>query len=92
MKDYIKHDIDNNKFYIEGDNKDKGYAKYVVDNGIMNINSTYVDPDYRSNGYARELVDAAVEYAKDNNYKLSPTCSYAIKVIDKYYPDMVASF
>ena len=91
MKDYIKHDISNNKFYIEGDNQDKGYAKYIINNDIMNINSTYVDPDYRSLGYARQLVDAAVQYAKEKDYKLSPTCSYAVKVVDRYYSDMTVS-
>lgn len=89
MKGYIKHDNDKNTFYIEGKDKNKGYVKYIIDNGIMNINSTFVDPDYRSHGYAKELVDAAVEYAKSKDLKLSPTCSYAVKVTQRNYPELL---
>ena len=90
MKDYIIHDVDNNKFVIEGEGKDKGYASYTVDNGALNINSTFVDSHYRGKGYARDLVDADVEYAKSKDLKLAPTCSYAVKVIERYYADMLA--
>ena len=90
MKDYIKHNVDNNKFYIEGDKEDKGYATYTITDGVMDINSTYVDPNHRSHGYAKELVDAAVAYAKSKGLKLQPTCSYAVKVVDRDYPDMLA--
>ena len=89
MKDYIKHDIEDHKFYIEGDKENKGQVTYGINNGVMDINGTYVDPDHRSHGYARELVDAAVEYAKTKDLKLAPTCSYAIKVVDRYYADML---
>ncbi len=90
MKDYIKHDIGNNKLYIEGNKQNKGHVTYTIDNGVMDINGTYVDPDHRGHGYAKELVDAAVEYAKSKNLKLHPTCSYAVKVVDRDYADMLA--
>lgn len=90
MKDYIKHDVDNDKFYIEGDTQNKGQVTYKIKDGVMDINGTYVDPDHRGKSYAKELVDAAVEYAKSKNLKLHPTCSYAVKVVDRDYADMRA--
>ena len=90
MKDYIKHDVFNDKFYIEGEKKNKGHVAYIIKNGVMDINSTYVDPAYRNQGYAKELVDAAVEYAKSKDLKLDPTCSYAVKVVGRDYADMLA--
>lgn len=90
MKDYIKHDADNNKFYIEGHKENKGHVTYTITNGVMDINGTYVDPDHRSHGYAKELIDATVEYAKGKDLKLKPTCSYAVKVVHRDYSDMLA--
>ena len=90
MKDYIKHDVSNDKFYIEGEKKNKGHATYVIKNGVMDINSTYVDPAHRNQGYAKELVDAAVEYAKSKDLKLDPSCSYAVLVVQAHYKDMLA--
>ena len=90
MKDYIKHDVENDKFYIEGDKENKGRVTYKIIDGVMDINGTYVAPDHRSHGYAKELVDAAVEYAKSKDLKLHPTCSYAVKVVERDYADMLA--
>lgn len=90
MKEYIIHDRDNGKFYIEGKEKNKGHVTYVIKDHVMDINSTYVDPKHRSQGYAKELLDAAVAYAKSKKLKLKPTCSYAVKVVERDYPDLLA--
>ena len=90
MKDYIKHNVDQDKFVIPGEDKNKGQVTYTIHNGVMDIDGTFVDPDYRSHGYAKELVDAAVAYAKRKDLKLRPTCSYAVKVVERDYADMLA--
>ena len=91
MKEYIKHDVDKNIFFIQGEVENKGQVTYTINNGVMNINGTFVDPDYRSHGYAKELVDAAVVYAKSKDLKLHPTCSYAVKVVERDYADLLAN-
>ena len=85
----IQHDRTNKRFYIEGPERSKGEITYYIDGNIMTIDHTYVDPEYRNHGYAKQLVKAGVEYAKTNQLKIRPTCSYAYNVIDANYPDLI---
>jgi len=89
MEDLIKHDAAKGRFYIEGAEEDKGFLTYSIQNDVMNMSGTYVDPKYRGHQYARKLVDAGVELAKDKQLKINPTCSYALKVVERDYPDLM---
>ena len=90
MENYIKHDTTKGRFYIEGPEKDKGEVTYLIKDDVMTINHTYVDPVYRGHQYAKHLVVAAIELAQSKQYKINPTCSYALKVVDRDYPELMA--
>jgi len=80
----IKHG--NNVFYI-GDNEENAIAEitYIyIDNVAINVNHTFVDPSLRGQGIAKKLLDKVVEFAKEKNLKIKPTCSYAVKVFPRY--------
>lgn len=89
MESYIKHDTTKGRFYIQGTEKDKGEATYTIKDDVMTINHTYVDPEYRGHQYAKQLVVAGAEFAKSKQLKINPTCSYALKVIERDYPDLM---
>ncbi len=73
----IKHDKDQQKFYFIEDDKEC-YVKYLLDDSkTFNILKVYVHPDLRNQGYAAKLAKTALGYAKENNLKVIPTCSYA---------------
>jgi predicted GNAT family acetyltransferase len=42
------------------------------------IDHTFVDPSLRGGGVARALLDAAVAWARQNETKISATCSYVV--------------
>ena len=42
------------------------------------INHTFVDDSLRGQGVAGKLIEAVVEYAKKNDKKIRPQCSYAV--------------
>lgn len=83
----------NNVFYIgESENNRIAEITYVYINPqAINVNHTFVDPSLRGEGVARKLMDKVVEYAKENNLKIKPTCSYAVKVFPRYpeYEDLI---
>ncbi|MDQ3535635.1 MAG: N-acetyltransferase [Bacteroidota bacterium] len=70
----IRHDTLNKKFYFDEEGK-KGHIKYNSnDADILDLQSTFIDEDIRGQGYGKELVKYVLEYARENNFKVIPTC------------------
>lgn len=44
--------------------------------GVMDIQSTFVPDEARGRGVAGQLVQAAMEFARENGYRVIPTCWY----------------
>lgn len=53
------------------------------DKTTFSIDHTTVDPNYGGKGFGKLLVIQAVEFAKENGFKIEPLCSYAKKVFEK---------
>ncbi len=51
-----------------------GEAKFIIDH-------TEVSPRFEGKGVGKQLVKAAVEYARENSFKILPVCSYANQVL-----------
>jgi uncharacterized protein len=72
----IKHDKNDNKFFVELSNKE-AYLRYVMRSSkMMDIISTYVPVDHRNKGIAAKLVEASLKYAEENDLGIIPTCPY----------------
>lgn len=52
------------------------------DNQII-IEHTEVDPGFQGQGVGKKLVGKVAEYARENNLKIVPECSYARKVMER---------
>ncbi|GGB06932.1 N-acetyltransferase [Macrococcus hajekii] len=82
-------------FYL-GDSESKPDAMMTyVSNGDdkIVIDHTEVSEELQGQGKGKELVEAAVQYARDNNKKIVPVCTYAKKVLEenKDYQDVLAA-
>ncbi|MCD7924470.1 N-acetyltransferase [Bacteroidaceae bacterium] len=53
------------------------YLQYEEKNGILDILHTVVPPQLEGQGIAQSLTEAAIDYAKEKNLKIRPTCAYA---------------
>jgi predicted GNAT family acetyltransferase len=62
------------------------HMEYHVSAGAMYIDSTFVPEEYRGRGLADALMKAAIEYAKENNLRIVPVCSYA-KLFFERHPE-----
>ncbi|WP_315521620.1 GNAT family N-acetyltransferase [Leptotrichia wadei] len=87
----IRH-IVNEGFFIFGENGD-GLAKltYRKEGEKLFFESTVVSPELRGQGIAGKLFEAGVKYARENNYKIVPVCSYIVKKFESgKYDDLKA--
>ncbi len=51
---------------------------------VMVVDHTFVSEKLRGQGVAKQLLDRAVAYARENNYKIEPVCSYVITAFKRY--------
>ncbi|MBD0333827.1 MAG: N-acetyltransferase [Chitinophagaceae bacterium] len=71
-------------FYIEEDGNLLAEMTYSdASPGKIIIEHTEVDEKLRGKNIGYELVHTAVEYARENNFKIVPLCVFAKAVFDK---------
>jgi predicted GNAT family acetyltransferase len=61
-----------------------GYVEYEPYNGGIDITHTIVPKPIGGRGIAADLVSEALEYARENGLKVTPTCSYVRVFFERY--------
>lgn len=75
-----------NKFYI-GDDENNPQAQITFNqqnDQQIDIDHTGVPEEMGGQGIGSQLVKAVVDYARENNLKVSATCPFAKNVIEKH--------
>jgi len=87
----VKHDKENDRFVAEIEGH-KAYLSYNVYDDIINLLYAYTPPELRGKGIAKIVVEYAFNYAKANNQKVIPTCSYVQAFVERNdnYKDILA--
>ncbi len=87
----IIHDTDSQKFCVRIDGKE-AYLYYRLRENTMDFASTYVPNELRNKGLAAKIVEAGLEYARQHNYQVIPSCSYVDVYIRRHkkYQDLLA--
>lgn len=60
-----------------------GFCQFEEDGSLYKITHTVVDKKYGGQGLAGKLLDKVVAAARENNKKILPICSYAVKKFDE---------
>ena len=71
----VIHEKENERFVIYTEDKE-AFVEYRTDGKFINLYHTFTHPALRGKGLAAQVVRAALEFAKENNLKVIPTCSY----------------
>lgn len=82
----IQHKNDERKgtFYIEKEGSRVAELTYSKQDGQkFIINHTEVSDELRGKGVGEQLVMAAVDYARENNMKILPLCSFTKTIFEK---------
>lgn len=73
------------KFYI-GSDLDSPQAEIEfetdADNNVV-VTHTYVSDVFKGQGVGKKLVNAVVDFARENNRKIVPICSFAKAILEK---------
>ena len=75
-------DSNEGAFYIEQNGEALGEMTYTIENGNMIIDHTEVDESLRGKNIGHQLVEQGVEYARQQQLKIIPLCTYAKAVIE----------
>ena len=84
MKVQFEDDGKHGKFFVSKDGKElaqmtftwAGPDKFMIDH-------TEVDDSLRGQGVGKQMLMHAVEYARTNNHKILPLCTFAKSVLNK---------
>lgn len=82
----IEHDPAGQKFYIRL-GKEQAVLAYTEVNKFLDVHQVIVPEDYRNHGIAEELTLHAYKWAKENGYKIIPTCPYIKKKFLSNHPE-----
>jgi uncharacterized protein len=88
MAHIIKHDTERSRFETTVDGQ-LCVADYRLVDKVMVMTHTYVPPPLEGRGIAAEMVGAAMDYARKNDLKVDPRCSY-VAVYMRRHPDTKA--
>lgn len=70
-------------FFIQREGRRIGELTYHLSGDTAIVGHTWVDPNLRGGGEARKLVAAVVDWARAEQRKISPACSYVRAVMDR---------
>jgi len=92
MEEKVIHEKESERFVINLEGNEV-YVEYTMTGNEINLHHTFTDPALRGKGLAAQVVRAALEFAKENNLKVIPTCSYVQAFIakNKEYQKLVAN-
>ncbi|RQP24814.1 GNAT family N-acetyltransferase [Piscinibacter terrae] len=88
MAHIIKHDTERSRFETTVDGQ-LCVADYRLVDKVMVMTHTFVPPPLEGRGIAAEMVEAAMDYARKNDLKVDPRCSY-VAVYMRRHPETKA--
>lgn len=74
---------DSYAYVYEKDGKNLGEITWALSKDVMVMNHTFVSPELRGTGVAKKLLDQSADFARENNYKMKPLCSYVVAAFDE---------
>ena len=80
------------QYEILVDNEVAGFATYADADGVRDLPHTVVDPKFRGQGLSKPLIQAALDDARADDLKVTPTCPAVERFIDQNpsYQDLLA--
>lgn len=90
--DTIRHDTAASRFEIDT-GKATALIEYVRAGGRVTFIHTFVPPELRGRGMAEQMVRAALAWARQENLKVVPQCSYTASFIVRHpeYADLLVT-
>ncbi|MHA6259848.1 GNAT family N-acetyltransferase [Sporosarcina sp. CAU 1771] len=65
------------------DDKVVAEITWTILGDVMAMDHTFVSPELRGQGIAKKLLDRAATYARKNELKMEPVCSYVVTAFEE---------
>lgn len=88
----VKHQLENRRFeLIDEKNHRWGEMNYILRDHILNITHVGVHESHRGEGLGDLLVESGIDFAKKENLKIHPICTFAVHYLKKHqqYDDLI---
>jgi hypothetical protein len=72
----VEHDEPGSRFVVHVDGDVAELAYTIVGPKLIDLQHTYVPASARGQGVAEALAEAAFEYARDQGYRVVPSCPF----------------
>lgn len=80
----VRHDPDEMRFYLPLE-EGEAYMDYRrPGEDVVAYVHTWTDPELRGRGLAAVVVEAALQWAREENLKVQPSCPYVASFIDDH--------
>ncbi len=79
----IQHDPAKAKFFVDVSGPEAYLSYTAVDDSTLDFRRTLVPEAQRHQGIGEQIVVHALEYARDNGYRVIPTCPFVSWVVDR---------
>lgn len=79
----IKHNSEKNRFDLFLNDKEAGEIEYEIRRNKILLMHTGVRKEHEGKGFARLLLEFAINYAKENELRVQPICSYTKRVFER---------
>lgn len=82
----VLHDKSDKMFYmLDGDRNIFAEMYYsYLDSGKIKITHSWVDPEHRGQDLGKILMDSLASFAREENLKIIPVCSFAVYMVEKF--------
>ena len=78
----VRHNVSKQRFEL-GQGEDLAVVTYVKEDGRVFFDHTYVPDQFRGAGVGATLVRAALEEARQQGWKIVPSCWFVAKFIQR---------
>lgn len=78
----FEHDEKNQRFLVKLPENNYGVINYNKNKDILELYHTGVPEQFRGQGIAEKLAHFSFLWAKNNNFKVDPVCSYLQKYVN----------
>lgn len=79
----VVHNLANNRFEVDL-GKEKAVLIYMIKAGLFILLHTEVPPAFEGRGIAGRMARAALEYAKNEGFKVRSYCSYTTVYLERH--------
>lgn len=80
----IRHELTTRRFAADVGGKTAYITYRERDGGVLDLDHTYVPREHRGGGIASQLTARALEYARENGYRIVPSCPFVAAYLERH--------